>query len=113
MKKSDKKIENSLRLALTKVCEFALNEVEGFQWLTHLVNYNDFPDSLLVVCIFETNERLAQAKSKHDDDYLINRITNELAAAGFKIRNNNSLVKFDTEENCKIENNGRWDQRLS
>ena len=56
MRKSDKKLDNQLRLVLTDVCETALKEVEGFQWLTHVVNYSNFPQSLRVVCVFDTNE---------------------------------------------------------
>ena len=61
MKKSDKKIDNTVRKALTEVCEAALTEVAGFKWLTHFVNHNDFPDSLSVVCVFDTNVELANA----------------------------------------------------
>ena len=39
MRKTDKKIDNNLRIVLTEVCEIALKEVTGFQWLTHLVDY--------------------------------------------------------------------------
>jgi len=42
MKKTDKQICK----ALTKACEIAKAEVLGFQWFTHLVNYNQFPESL-------------------------------------------------------------------
>ena len=104
MKKSDKKIENKLRITLTKVCEIALNEVEGFQWLTHLVDYNNFPDSLSIICVFDTNETLVHAQSSNKTDYLKNLIEHELVSAGFKVRNTNSLVKFDTEENTKFKN---------
>lgn len=104
MRKSDKKIENKLRISLTKVCETALNQVEGFQWLTHLVDYNNFPQSLSIICVFDLNESLAQAKSNNKTDYLKNLIEHELVSAGFKIRNTHSLVKFDTEENTKFKN---------
>ena len=45
LRKTDKKIENQLILVLTAVCETALKEIDGFQWLTHLVEYTDFPNS--------------------------------------------------------------------
>ena len=38
MRKSDKKIENQLRLTLTDVCETALKRFNGFEWLTHLLH---------------------------------------------------------------------------
>ncbi len=99
MKKSDKKIENKLRVALTKVCEEALYEVEGFQWLTHLVDYNNFPDSLSVICVFDTNKTLLTAKYNNQTDTLMKLVFTELEAAGLKIRTIKNLVKFDTEEN--------------
>ncbi|HCC80946.1 MAG TPA: Fis family transcriptional regulator, partial [Methylophaga sp.] len=44
MRKTDKKIDNELRLKLTDVCEQGLKNIAGFQWLTHLVNYDDYPN---------------------------------------------------------------------
>lgn len=53
MRKKDKKIDNELRLVLIDACEQALKDITGFQWLTHfLVNYDDFPNSLMVACVF-------------------------------------------------------------
>lgn len=49
MRKTDKKIENNIRISLTKVCEQALKEVDGFLWLTHTVNYSKFPESLQIL----------------------------------------------------------------
>jgi len=46
MRKTDKKRDNTLRLALTEVCDIALKDIAGFQWLTHCVNYSNFPQSL-------------------------------------------------------------------
>lgn len=60
MRKSDKKVENQLRIALTEVCEAALKNGNGFQWLTHQVNYSNFPKSLQVICVFDINESLAR-----------------------------------------------------
>jgi len=70
MRKSDKKIDNILRRLLTEVCDSALEIVDGFKWLTHLVDYDNFPESLSVICIFNTNSELAQARLLKKDDYL-------------------------------------------
>ena len=51
MRKTDKKMDNQLRHVLTEVCEVALKDINGFQWLTHVVNYSNFPKSLQVVCV--------------------------------------------------------------
>jgi hypothetical protein len=113
MKKSDRKLDNKLRSALTEVCEKALDEIEGFKWLTHLVNFNNFPKSLLVICVFETNSELDNAKMNGQIAELKQMIANELAKAHFNIKDLNKHIKFDTEENCDNQNSGRWNQRLS
>jgi len=113
MKKSDKKIEKQLREALTKVCEAALEQVTGFKWLTHLVNYRSFPNSLSVICVFDTNSELDDARAGREDVYLIDLIEKELIAAGLQIRDIKQRVKFDTEENCQKESNGKWNHRFN
>ncbi len=121
MRKTDKKIENQLRLVLTDVCEAALKKIDGFEWLTHLVEYSDFPNSLKVICIFDTNENLAvylskrassyEAKSAEDDLKLLIQI--KLLGMGVSIKNIDRHVTFDTEEDCAKEHNGKWQNRLS
>ena len=112
MKKSDKKIDNTVRKALTEVCEAALTEVAGFKWLTHFVNHNDFPDSLSVVCVFNTNLELANALAEHKDDVLCRLIKQALAGSNIHIADMQQRVSFDTEENCQIENAGKWQLRF-
>ncbi len=56
MRKSDKKIENQIREVLTDVCEDTLKSYEGFLWVTHTVNYSSFPQSLKIICVFETGQ---------------------------------------------------------
>ncbi|MDB4837885.1 Fis family transcriptional regulator, partial [Marinomonas sp.] len=70
MKKSDKKIEKTLRDALTTVCETALETTSGFVWLTHIVNFNAFPSSLKVICVFETDDDLSTANHNKQTDHL-------------------------------------------
>ncbi len=116
MRKTDKKIENQLRLVLTGVCETALKQIEGFQWLTHIVEYTDFPNSLKVICIFDTNENLADYVSnyapKKTEDELTSVIQKKLQEMGVNVKNISGLVGFDTEENCAKEHNGKWNDRL-
>lgn len=113
MKKSDKKMDNAVRIALTNVCEVALVEVSGFQWITHFANYSSFPNSLSVVCVFDTNEDLSIALKTRQDDYLRNLIKEKLGAASIDIRDIKRHVSFDTEEACKKDNDGKWHQRFS
>ena len=78
MRKIDKKIDNQLRAALTDVCETALKEIDGFLWLTHFVNYSNFPKSLKIVCIFDTDENLATFLSKDSKNALVALIEKKL-----------------------------------
>lgn len=115
MRKTDKKIDNQLRLVLTEVCETALKEVEGFQWLTHLVNYSVFPKSLKVVCIFATNENLADflSLSNASRTDLESLIEAKITQLGLKMKNVTEHIAYDSEENCQREHNGKWADRLS
>ncbi|QFU24234.1 Fis family transcriptional regulator [Shewanella eurypsychrophilus] len=112
MRKSDKKIENSLRVSLTQVCEQALEQVEGFEWITHLVNYDNFPQSLKIICVFDTNEHLSAATVNKQDVHLIKLIQKALSQASIKVNDLSAKVSFDTEENCSLQNDGKWNIRL-
>lgn len=112
MKKSDKKTDNAIREALTEVCEVALDNVDGFQWLTHFVNYSDFPNSLSVVCVFETCSDLSSALNEGKGDYLCGLINQYLGAMGIQLKDIEKHVSFDSEEACRNDNDGKWNQRL-
>ena len=108
MKKTDKKIDNALRRALTEACDMALEKHAGFLWLTHFANYQDFPESLSIVCIFDTNEQLSKANLNE----LRAIIKAKLTSIDIIVKNINQRVVFDTEENCEKENNGNWKERF-
>jgi hypothetical protein len=113
MKKTDKKIENTLTKALTEVCEVSLKEVAGFSWITHLVNYRRFPESLSIICVFSTQSELAAALVAHQDTFIRSLIGEKLRAAGIPVKDTRECVQFDTEEACDQENAGNWHKRLS
>jgi hypothetical protein len=98
MKKTDKKTENMIRVTLTNVCNVALDEVPGFKWITHFVNYDDVPSSLIVVCVFGTKSELSSALIAHHDDFLRTLITSKLRAANIQCKNSPQCVRFDSEE---------------
>lgn len=112
MTKTDKKHDKAIRNALTEVCDIALDEVPGFKWLTHKVNYSCFPDSLVVICIFDTKSELASALLAQQDDFLRSVIREKLSAADISIKDMARQVSFDTEEACALEQGGRWQERL-
>ncbi len=112
MKKTDKKRDKQICLALTKACEVAKQQVQGFQWLTHLVNYAQFPGSLSIVCIFDTKEELAEARQQMKDQLIIALIKTELECISINFKEINRHVSFDTEEACDAEHNGNWSKRF-
>jgi hypothetical protein len=113
MRKTDKKIDNVLRLVLTDVCEKALKKIDGFQWLTHLVNYSHFPKSLKVVCIFNTNQNLSNFMSNGSRKDFESLIQIKLAGISANVKNVSDHITYDTEQNCEREHNGNWAERLS
>ncbi len=112
MKKSDKKTESLLIKALKNSCETALSNIEGFQWLTHFANLSNFPKSLLVVCIFDTNENKCKMIASNKQAYLHSLIDENLHAVGIVLKDIQSHVRLDTEEDCSIDNNGKWNERF-
>lgn len=112
LKKTDKKIEKNLIEALTNVCDAALENVQGFKWLTHFANYRNFPASLSVVCVFGTRAELEDARASNKIDYLIDRVKQELVAANIDVRDARQHLSFDTEEACEREHGGKWNERF-
>ena len=112
MRKTDKKIDNQLRVALTDVCETALKQIDGFEWLTHLVNYANFPKSLQVICVFDTNQHLATFTANGGETGLTDLIQSKLNGIGIKLKNPSNHISYDSEENCSKEHNGNWANRF-
>lgn len=113
MKKTHKKLEYTLVKALTDVCELAKDWECGFAWLTHTANYDKFPDSLMITCVFDTDEAAAQAKSNGTDNKLSQLILFNLSGKGVAIKNINAHIRLDSEQRCDEEDNGDWDRRIN
>ncbi|MFT6654834.1 MAG: hypothetical protein ACJAWI_001601 [Marinomonas primoryensis] len=111
MRKTDKKLDKQICETLTEVCEASLKENTGFQWLTHLVNYSRFPQSLQVVCVFDTNDQLNVFKANESHLEFNERIQKALSGIGISI--NSRQISYDTEENCSKTNNGKWVDRFA
>lgn len=112
MRKTDKKIDNQLRLVLTDVCEISLKKIDGFQWLTHLVDYSSFPKSLMVICIFDTNAKLEYFQTTASQKELESLIKSKLLEIGVKVNNVYDHITYDSEESCEKEHDGKWAARL-
>ncbi|WP_372942699.1 Fis family transcriptional regulator [Shewanella sp.] len=113
MRKSDKKIDNQLRLALTDVCEHALDLYSGFEWITHSVDYGSFPKSLRIVCVFDTEQQLRQFNHQGHKATLLAHIKHNLTDVGIVLHNIDKQVSFDTETACQQQHHGNWALRLS
>jgi len=107
--KTQKKTEANIVRALNEVCESSLDDVQGFRWLTHQVDYTNFPASLLITCVFESDEEL----QRQDSQLLLKkRIQAELLAIGVRFKSINQQVVFDSEAACDERDQGDWEQRL-
>lgn len=112
MRKTDKTLENTIVKVLTQVCEQSLKEVKGFQWLTHLVNYKDFPRSLTIICVFDSQDLLDKLSNSSKQDYMVSLIVESLSASGIRLPNPQKQIKFDSEEACNNQHSGNWQRRL-
>lgn len=113
MRKSDKKLDNEIRKALTRVCDNELKSYDGFEWLTHTVNYSSFPASLKVICVFDTNHQLTEFERSSSYHQVTKSITKSLTGLGIKLPAGDKYLVFDSEENCEIQHKGNWKARLS
>lgn len=112
MKKTDRKIDITICTALTQACKIALDNVDGFQWLTHQVNYQQWPQSLMITCVFDRNSQLDAAITTHQDDFLRSLISDKLAAVAVPLNKPHKQIRFDSEQNCSEQHQGQWPQRL-
>lgn len=113
MKKSDKKLDNQIRTELTELCDFATETCEGFTWLTHLVDYSRFPSSLKIVFVFDTNTNLVSFSDSTAEQELMRQLAKQLSFINITPKALLSHVRYDTEEACSNEHQGKWAKRLS
>lgn len=112
MRKSDKKLDNEIRKALTKLCEGQLKSHQGFEWLTHTANYSNFPASLKVVCVFDSYENLALFEASSNKSKVVSTISRLLSTLNVKLSSPEKQLVFDCEEKCNEEHRGNWKARL-
>ncbi len=106
MRKMDKKIEKQLRTTLTEVCNIALKEIHGFQWLTHQVNYSNFPKSLRIICVFDTDGNLSAFNQSSEKEKLNSLIQKKLAQVNINLKNTSKHTHFESEQSLRIANKG-------
>ncbi|PKF60826.1 Fis family transcriptional regulator [Psychromonas sp. psych-6C06] len=94
MRKNDKKLDNALRQTLTEVCEFALDHCEGYQWISHTVNYNNFPQSLRITCMFKDQQ---SADNEAQQGQLLQMIVNRLNSLSIQLKKPKQQICFESE----------------
>lgn len=95
--KTEKKLENAIVTALTRVCEAAKERDIGFEWITHAVDYKDIPNSLIVTCVFADQQSLYSIHHQGIDSELVSSIQWELSSVNIALSDPEHHVKFDTE----------------
>lgn len=98
LKKVNKKLDSIVVTSLTKVCEQAKEDIHGFAWVTHTADYKNFPASLLITCVFDTQHNLANAQNSGQQLALMNNIFEKLRDNKIVINDPNKTIRFDTED---------------
>ncbi|WP_072669347.1 Fis family transcriptional regulator [Vibrio injensis] len=98
MRKSDKKIENLIREVLTEVCESTLKDYDGFLWVTHTVKYTSFPQSLAIVCVFETNQYRANFLLGEGRQHVSTTIQKAFNQVGVPLKNADKQISYDIQQ---------------
>lgn len=110
MSKTNKRTDANVRKALTKFCDNNKDEIEGFDWVTHTADYSSFPGSLMVTVIFETKEQQEKCQTL---SLLQKELIKCLFPFGIKLKDVRQNIRFDNEEQCKLQHDGNWAERLS
>lgn len=110
--KTTQKLDNNICKALTIACENSLHKINGFCWLTHRANYTNFPASLIVTCVFNTEEDIEIMKANDLAKGFQQDIQKQLLKIGVILKSVNRNIHFDSEEACEKHHQGQWNERL-
>lgn len=110
--KTQKKLDHQIGIALTDACDQLLEEIPGFQWLTHHADYSKFPASLLITCVFDTDKNQRHAAETSHVKKIQHCIQAKLLSIGVKLTAPRQQIAFDSEEACTQQQQGDWQRRL-
>ncbi len=96
MRKSDKKIDNLIREVLTEICEGTLKNYDGFLWVTHTVKFPSFPQSLHIICVFESNQDRANFLMSDGQQHVSTTIQKAFHQVGVQLKNANKQISYET-----------------
>jgi hypothetical protein len=113
MIRTDKKTESAIVNALNEVCETLKLKSVGFSWLTHFVDYSDFPQSLKIVFVYDSNQNCEHARNKTQLKTISQLTESSLVKAGVVIKVIDNAMFFDTEENGADVDNRNWCRRYT
>lgn len=97
MKKTHKKIENNLHKRLTIACENIKDLTPSLSWLTHNVNYDNFPQSLSINCYIINKESINLIENSNLDLMIKQIIKNQLKLIGIDNFNVNKQIIYMVE----------------
>ncbi|MCG7545497.1 Fis family transcriptional regulator [Pseudoalteromonas sp. MM17-2] len=112
MRKTDKKKDNTLRKALTRFCNEHCEPLSGFEWLTHVIDWQR-TDNIKVIVVFTTDEQLRSFLGSQMRPQLEAQLMAVLKAEDLAMHNPKKQIVYDTEQQCKVGHNGNWARRLS
>jgi len=91
-------IERELIRNLTEACETAKSEIVGFQWLTHDVNYERFPESLIVTWVFDGEANKPRALASADKARVLELTLAAFEEVGISVSRIADHVAFSIEQ---------------
>lgn len=116
MKASSKRkhasLERELARALTWACELAKSEIIGFEWLTHRVDYDRFPESLIVTWVFDSDRHMNAALASQSKARMQALTQAAFEEIGITVLDITAHVEVDSEERCASVHGGDWAARL-
>ncbi|VUD40395.1 hypothetical protein TDB9533_00182 [Thalassocella blandensis] len=108
--KTQKKLDSKIRELLTRICEHELKMIPGFSWITHQADFSNFPASLIIVCVFDTEESKQGAAG--DLPAIYKNIQAGLLKLGVVMKHLDRQIFLDSDEACNRESEGNWNARL-
>lgn len=97
-KRKHASMERELARTLTTACETAKSEIVGFQWLTHDLDYDAFPRSLLVTWVFDTEANMSRALGSPDKARMLELTLAAFDEIGITVSNIAAHVAFRSEQ---------------
>lgn len=97
MRKSDKKVDKLIREVLTDVCEGTLKGYDGFLWVTHTVKFSSFPQSLNIICVFETNQDRTHFLQGEGQQHVSTTIQRAFNNVGVQLKNVSKQISYEVQ----------------